>query len=321
MDRWIGPLDRAGIAALEEGLRAGLRLGLRRCPLPLPPALLLPLFHEAEEPSLRRWLAPDAAPLPACADFAVSVVIPMLQRPWGLAGWLAQDVPVELILISNGGYDGADLSALGDPRVRVLQLPWQGHGATRQQGVRAARNPFVLLTVDDAIPCGAGVLRRMVDALAADPAAAVITARQIPWPGADPVTRRRLLGWCPPGDGPQPAARIDHVAALYRRAALESAPIPDAPIAEDWHQARRLPPGSLRYHPGAPVLHSHPRHLRPLLSRTRAIHREFIAAGAPPAVPDLPHMIRALPSILGRDLPGALGELIGQWQAARDCLR
>jgi hypothetical protein len=72
--------------------------------------------------------------------------------------------------------------------------------------------------------------------------------------------------------------------------------------------------------PTAPVAHSHARRFRALLGRTRALHRVFIEAGEAPAVPDVATLVRALPGVVGRDLRGASGELLGQYLAARDML-
>ena len=86
-------------------------------------------------------------------------------------------------------------------------------------------------------------------------------------------------------------------------------------IAEDDRWARRHRVG---YVAAAPVVHAHVRRFGPLFERTRALHRALIDAGELARVPDVFHLARALPSVLGRDAPGALGELLGQYAAARD---
>lgn len=243
----------------------------------------------------------------------ISVVIPALRPPLGLAAWLAQDLPFELLILANGDFRETD-PLLRDARVRVLRVPWEGHGATRQRGITLAQANYVLLSVDDAVPLGRGFLRQMVGALQAGGYRAV-WARQIPAPQADPVTQRRLLNWCPPGVGHVPSVRVDHVATLYARETLLSDPLDAVPIAEDWHWARRQAPGSLGYVADALIQHSHPRQFWPLYTRTRDLHRQFRQAGERPLVPNIVSFLRLLPGTLGRDFPGALGELLGQWRS------
>ena len=260
---------------------------------------ILPLCHGADDISLSALLPPAGR---GGTDIAVTAVIPTHRhRPIGIDALSAQDVEVEVIVLANGTFEGG------------VRVAWEGHGRTRQRGVELARHPYVLFTVDDARVLGAGMVRTMVEALEGGGYDAVV-ARQIPWPTADAVTRTRLRGWTPPGTGHRGTDVLDNVCSLYRRAALLSDPFDDVAIAEDWHWGRRHRIG---YVPAAPVLHSHPRRLGPLFSRTRAIHRERIRAGLPPSVPDLPSLLRALPSTLGPDLRGALGELFGQYAATR----
>lgn len=279
-------------------MRAGEPVVLARGARVPVPDEVVPLCHAVEESALARWLPPPARP---GSGLRVSVVIPASRhRPIGLAALEAQDVDVELLVLANGAYtDG-------------VRVPWRGHGPTRQLGVELARHPYVAFLVDDALPLGAGWLRAMVEAL--ELGFDAVFARQIPWPTADDVTRARLRAWTPPGDTPVEVRRHDHVAALYRRDTLLRDPLPDVPIAEDWRWARGRRVG---YVPGAPVVHSHERRFWPLYTRTRDLHREFARAGEPPTVPSAAALLRALPSVVGRDAPGALGELLGQWVAGR----
>jgi len=299
----IDRLDRAGLAALEAAVRGGepVRLGRGAVPLRGGPALdeLVPLCHAVDDPALARWLPPPATALPA---LAVSVVVPTHRAPpLGLAAFAAQDVETEVLVLANGPYtDG-------------IRVPWLGHGATRNTGVRLARHPYVLVTVDDALPLGAAFLRTLVAALEAGGHDAVF-ARQVPWPTSDPVTRARLRAWTPPpGAGPA-LATLDNVAALYRREALLLDPFDDVPTAEDWLWARRHRVG---YVPTAVVAHAHPRRFRALYERTRATHAVLRAHGESPRVTGVVDVLSALPSVLGPDAPGALGELLGQWAAGR----
>jgi hypothetical protein len=296
-------LDRRGLAAFDAALRAGepVRLGPRAlASTRLPADELVPLAHAVDAPELVSLLPPAARP---GSGIAVSVVIPThRQAPVGLAALQAQDVDVELLVLANGRYtDG-------------VRVPWTGHGSTRNAGVRLARHPYVFLSVDDALPLGAGFLRTLVEALESGGFDAV-TARQIPWPTSDPVTRARLRAWTPPPRAnTQPLATLDNVAALYRREALIADPFDDVVIAEDWAWARRHRVG---YVPAAAVVHAHPRRFGELYRRTRDIHRERARAGEPASVPDVTTLVRALPGVIGRDAPGALGELLGQFVGGR----
>ncbi len=301
----VTALDRAVLARVEAAVRAGepLRLAMGEAETRLAVAKLglelhelIPFFHGVDDPDLRAWLPPAAKGGPATG---VTVVIPThRQRPLGLDAWSAQDLDTEVIVLANGDYtDG-------------VRVPWEGHGATRNRGTALARFPYVLFSVDDALPLGAGMLRHMVDTLDAANFDAV-SARQVPWPTADRVTRARLRAWTPPAGDRGP---LDNVCALYRRDALAHDPFDHVPTAEDWLWGRRHRVG---YAPGAPVAHSHPRGFRALFTRTRDTHRERIRAGEAPSVPDLATLARGLPSTLGRDFRGALGELAGQWAAGR----
>lgn len=260
---------------------------------------ILPLCHGADDSGWSALLPPAGR---GGGAIGVTAVIPTHRhRPIGLDALAGQDVDVEVIVLANGGFEGG------------VRVTWEGHGRTRQRGVELAQHPYVLFTVDDARVLGAGMVRTMVEALEGGGYDAVV-ARQIPWPTADSVTRSRLRSWTPPGIEHRGTDVLDNVCALYRRAALLADPFDDVAIAEDWHWGRRHRIG---YVPAAPVLHSHSRRLRPLFFRTRDIHRERIRAGLAPTVPDFPSLLRALPSTLGSDLRGALGELFGQYAATR----
>jgi hypothetical protein len=116
---------------------------------------------------------------------------------------------------------------------------------------------------------------------------------------------------------------VDHVAALYRTEALRARPLPGVATAEDWAWARTAPEGATGYAPGAVVVHSHPRRFAPLRARARLEHAVRVGEGEPPRVGGARDLLRALPGamrlgLVTRDLPGTLGELLGQWEGARD---
>jgi hypothetical protein len=282
---------------------------------------IVPLCHAVDtwDPRLTAALRAQLPPGARHGSHArVSVIVPSHRRvPWGLRALAAQDVEVEILVVDNGPapLEGTDLGV-----ARVLRLPWDGHGRTRQRAVELASGEYVFFTVDDAIPCGAGFLRTLVEALEQGGYDAV-TARQLPWPDTDPITARRLRAWTPPGDHHRAVDRLDHVAALHRRATLLAEPLPDVPIAEDlrWGQRRRL-----GYEPRAPVVHAHTRCPGELWRRTRAIHAQHIALGEPACVPDLGALLGALPGLARpvveggpREILNQAAELLGQYAAAR----
>ena len=249
---------------------------------------------------------------PGSPNYRVSVIIPShRQAPIGLQAFQDQDCVSEVIVLANGSLrlDGE----------HVRNVPWQGHGKTRQEAVEQATGDFVLFSVDDAIPLGRGCVREMVEALLEGDYDAV-TGRQLPWPESDKLTQERLRSWTPPGDRHKPWAQVDHVFALYKKSTLLEHPLPNVPIAEDlhWSQNRRV-----GYVPTAPVLHAHRRTARALYERTKALHAEHCRIGQPPRVPSLRAVIRSLPSILQagltygpNEIPNQLAEVLGQWRGA-----
>jgi len=266
-------------------------------------------------PAMRRTIqyamAPAAQPGP---PLSVTVIIPCSRGlPQGIDSLLNQDVNVRILVLSNG--DGPR----NVPGAEVIRVPWHGHGETRQAAVAMVEDPYVLFTVDDAIPLGEGFLRTLVNAL--EEGWEAVFARQIPWPDADRVTRARLRRWTPAGSNTVAFPQVDHVAALYHTETLRKNPLPSVPIAEDawWSRGR-----SIGYVPMAPVLHSHQRRPKELFLRNRAIHAERIKMGERPTVGSLSNMFGALPGLArpilqegGAELVNQIAELAGQWSAIR----
>ncbi len=321
-------LDRRERRQMRQALLAGEPIWLELWEPPAPEARLddiVPLCHAVRTwdqrltRDLRAFLPPGAQPGHSAR---VTAVIPShRQVPLGLRALAAQDLELEILVLDNGPQplEGRDLSL-----ATVLRVPWDGHARTRQRAVERATGDYIFFTVDDAIPCGAGFVRTLVQALE-DGGYDAVGARQLPWPDSDPVTARRLRAWTPPGPRHREAKRLDHVAALHRRELLLRAPLPDVPIAEDLHWGLGK---KLGYVPAAPVVHAHQRKAGALLERTRAIHGQHHAMGEAPRVPDLGSLLRAVPGLLRpvleagpRELPNQLAELLGQYMAARDTAR
>ena len=259
-----------------------------------------------------RWSAPAARPVGRAAP-RVTVVIPANRgAPIGIRSLTAQDEPVVIRVLWNGS--GAMPSI---PEAQVSRVVWAGHGRTRQDSIAKIDTEYVLFTVDDALPLGAGFVRTMVEHLERSGADAV-WARQVAWPDASRRTRDRLRVWCPES-GDVPDTRLDHVCALHRTASLRADPLDAAPTAEDWLWGLRHRTALVV---DAPVLHSHSPSFIASFTRTEQIHRVMLGAGAstaatPAAMNGAASLLRALPGALfNRD---ALGELLGQY-AARDAL-
>ena len=315
-------LTSAELEALGEALRRNesVRLELTEdFPKRLRADQVVPLVDEVvtRTPSFTSALAEHLPPAGRERDGSIRVtaIVPSHRRtPIGLQALREQDVAVEVLVLANGDARGR---VEGD---RVMEVPWLGHGATRQEGVRHAQGDYVLLTVDDALPRGRGCVRALVEALEEGGYDAVF-GRQVPWPLADPVTARRLSEWTPSGRGHFRVDQLDHVFALYRRETLLESPLSPVPIGEDlhWRQGRRI-----GYVPGAPVVHSHVRRPTELYRRTRDLHVQHHLVGDEPRVPSLAALVGALPGVLRpvirggpRELPNQLAELLGQWRAAR----
>lgn len=304
---------------LERALRAGevCVLATDKLPNDLRSSQLLPCFDQValRSHSLRKDLSAMLPPpgRPGRSGPSVTAVIPThRQTPIGLAALRDQDLPVETLVLANG-----EVHVEGD---RVIQVPWLGHGPTRQRALNLVDTDYVLFTVDDALPRGRGAVRALVDALEAGHYEGVY-GRQVPWPTADPITRDRLARWTPAGEGHWPAKQTDHVWALYRTQTLRQHPLPAVPIGEDlaWSKRRRV-----GYVPGSVVIHSHGRSPKALFERSRDLHLQHQLNGDAASVPSFRALLRALPGVVGptmragpSELPNQLAELWGQWRASK----
>jgi hypothetical protein len=246
----------------------------------------------------------------------VAVVIPSHRRaPVGLPRWLSQGEVSRVVVIWN-----ADGPPPPMPGATILRQPWQGHGPTRQAALAHVHEPFVLFTVDDALPLRPGVVSAMVEALVAGPFEAVV-ARQLPWAWSSQTTRRRLAAWTPWAPAPTAFPQADHVATLYRSDTLRENPLPAEPIGEDlaWSQGRRVGMA-----PAAVVLHAHRADPFEAYRRERALHALRRRLGLPPTVSHPAGLLAALPAALAdaawsgpREGLTRLTEALGQWRGGR----
>jgi (heptosyl)LPS beta-1,4-glucosyltransferase len=77
----------------------------------------------------------------------------------------------EVIVVDNGSRDGTPELAARFPNVRVLRTEWLGYGRTKQLGVEAARNEWILwLDADERMnpALGEEIARRVAGASASD---------------------------------------------------------------------------------------------------------------------------------------------------------
>lgn len=193
----------------------------------------------------------------------VTVVIPThRQIPIGLQAWKMQ---TENILILQNGSFHQHVEG-----VTIRHVDWNGHGATRQAALSMVHTPYVLFTVDDAIPMS-GAISALIQILS-DESWDAVMARQIPFPTADRRTRDDLHRWTPHASGAYAVPQTDHVGTLYRTEDLRCNPIPDVPIAEDSHWSVGKQVACV---PDAVLVHSHPRTIRGVASREFKIHREL----------------------------------------------
>lgn len=315
----LGTLERAAFtSALRRGERVHLVLS-EALPRDLRLDELAPLCASIKAPDPRTQAAVDALRAPAGGagrSERVAAVIPCSRGlPIGVSALRDQDVNVRVLVVSNG--DGPRRV----PGADVVRVDWEGHGRTRQAAVNDwVHEPYLLFTVDDALPLGRGCVGALVDALEAGSFEAVV-ARQIPWPDADPVTRKIVRDWTPAGTKVVPVSQVDHVCTLYRTETLRQHPLPDVPIAEDlwWSRGRRV-----GYVPFAPVLHSHKREAGRLWRRSVAIHEERVKLGEDPTVKSLVGLVGALPGVVRpalqagpREVGNQMAELAGQWWGGR----
>ena len=154
----------------------------------------------------------------------VTVVIPTNRKQ--VAGLHAFSKQVEKILILSNGE-----GQLWFPRAETIRTRWEGHGETRAKALQYIDTPYVFFSVDDAIPLAAMMNTLMVEMKRGEWDA--LCPRQIPWPDAHPITRRRLHEWMPYREAPYIIPQVDHVGTLYKTAVLRQSPIPPVPIAED----------------------------------------------------------------------------------------
>jgi GT2 family glycosyltransferase len=168
---------------------------------------------------------------------------------------------------------------LAEAGASVMTIPQSEfrHGATRNRCAERARGEFLVFLSQDAEPADKHFLRELVKVFA-DPRVAGASARVLPRPEDDPLTRRTVLE-LPEASEREAVRDLDHVGGVWNLSATERAdylrfndvasairasvfrelPFPDLEFGEDFAwAARALTAGwRLRFVPSAVVYHAH----------------------------------------------------------------
>ncbi|MBN1921496.1 MAG: glycosyltransferase, partial [Anaerolineae bacterium] len=188
---------------------------------------------------------------------------------------------LELVIIDSGSRDGTpELARAAGARVLTIAKRHFNHGRTRNRAIAETHSPYIVLTVQDALPDGLDWLATLCAPLLNDPSIAASYGMQVAPEHADPLARARSLVWqrgCPPSQIQKVAsskafwacsaqerleyARFDDVAACMRRSSWEALPFPSASYAEDlaWGVQAVLRGWRIAWVPEARVWHYHTR--------------------------------------------------------------
>jgi rhamnosyltransferase len=219
--------------------------------------------------------APSDRPL---STGAVVTLVPTLDAGAAWPRFLqayAQQQPAAgpLVVLDSESSDGTDRLALSAGH-RVARIPRAdfSHGGTRQWGIDhfAADAAFVVFLTQDAVLAQPDALARLLSAFA-DPQVAAVYGRQLPHPGADPLSAHaRLFNYPAVSRTVTLADRaalglrtcfLSNAFAAYRLSALRQVGgfARDLILAEDMHLAARLllAGHAVRYQADACVHHSH----------------------------------------------------------------
>lgn len=200
--------------------------------------------------------------------------------------------PFEIIIVDSSSTDGSIerlarpaagcLGSRHKPDLRLERIPKAEfqHGRTRNLCARLARGEFVAFLTQDALPCDEFWLYNLVTVLERFPAAAGAFGRHLPYPGADPFTKRDIIrhfddllqhplimsrGTLLSGnDGDTETARqvrhfFSNNNACLRKSVWNLVPFPEIDYGEDQVWADKIIRlGYEKIHvPGAAVYHSH----------------------------------------------------------------
>lgn len=269
---------------------------------------------------------------------------------------------VEVVAVDSGSTDGGrELLAQHADQLLDLDPADFDHGATRNLAVRSCRGEFVVLLVQDALPCSEDWLEALVRPLVDEPTVAGAFARQIPRPDASAVIRHNLANWVAGRREPRvvtvadaatwaamsaveklEASAFDNVCSCLRRSVWETIPFRPAAIAEDleWSRNVLLAGHAIAFAPAAEVVHSHDRSLGYELTRTRLVHHRLHELFGLRTIPTARSLVRSIvvtarhhvavgltepgarsPRALARALGLAVVWPLGQYLGGRDAAR
>lgn len=208
---------------------------------------------------------PDPAGGPAPDE--VTVVIPVRDRPAGLARCLAGLAGLQVIVVDDGSADPDAIAlAAASTGARLLRRPSSGGpGAARNTGLAAARTPLVAFVDSDCVPEPGWLpplLRHFTDPAVGAAAPRIVAHEQ----GAGWLARyeevRSALDMGPVESIVRPGARVPYVpgaALVVRREAAAGGFAEDMPVGEDVDFVWRLSAAGwhIRYEPRAAVAHQH----------------------------------------------------------------
>lgn len=261
---------------------------------------------------------PDLAP--AVSAEGVTVVVPVKDRPTGLARLLAAlradpltaGLPVVVV------DDGSASPVRADGAVVLRHGTARGPAAARNAGLRAARTPVVAFLDSDCVP-RPGWLAAALPHLA-DPRLAVVAPRVVALPGEGWLhDYERVAGALDMGPRPAPVLPLTAVsyvpsaALLCRRSALAGSGFDEAMrVAEDVDLVWRLTAAGwrVRYDPAAEVAHEHRAETAEWLRR-----RAFYGTGA--ALLAARHGDVVAPLVVAPDIAAAAALAVGGGRLGR----
>lgn len=200
---------------------------------------------------------------------AVLQMVLCQQCPW----------PYEVTVVDSGSTDGT-LDACRKEGVQFLEIEPAsfGHGRTRNFAIEQTRGEFIAMLTHDALPANEHWLSRLVAATDAEPDIGGAFGRHLPYPSADPYTKRDLKQHFDNFAAMPAVVRLtereryetdvgyrqmlhffsDNNACL-RRSVWERFPYPDVSFAEDqiWAQTIVEAGFAKAYADDASVYHSH----------------------------------------------------------------
>lgn len=220
----------------------------------------------------------------------------------------------EFIVIDSGSTDGTvDIARAAGATVYEIPAEEFNHGATRDFGIAHASCEYVILMVQDAIPCDHDLFDNILLPFQ-DPEVAGVYARQLPQPDADLLTKRNLNNWLT-GRADREVRKIesiewyeslspmakylfcnfDNVCSAIRKSVWRNNKFGNVNFGEDIDWAERVLKSGYKiaYEPSSVVIHSHDRPLTYEYKRTYVCHRKLYRQFRLHLVPTLRGAVRS----------------------------